>query len=71
MPAKLDPRDPSNSQFPPSPMESYRHIYFNAIDATIESIRARFNDGDFKCYNNLQDLLLKAVTGKPFENLTT
>eukprot|EP00795_Rhopilema_esculentum_P007911 gene7911-13798_t len=47
--------------------ESYRHIYFDAFDATIESIRERFNYANFKCYFNLQDLLLKAVTEKPFE----
>ena len=34
---------------------------------TIESIRARFNHADFKCYSNLQDLLLKAVKGKQFD----
>ena len=27
-----------------------------------QSIRARFNQADFKCYPNLQDLLLKEVT---------
>ena len=63
----LNPGDPSNSHFPSSPRESYRHIFLNALDATIESIRARFNEADFKCYTNLQDPLLKAVTGKQFE----
>ena len=67
MPARLDHGDPSNNYFPSSPRESYRHIYFNAFDATIESIRARFNHADFKCYSNLQDFLLKVVTGEPFE----
>eukprot|EP00112_Aurelia_sp_Birch-Aquarium-sp1_P011044 Seg2331.1 transcript_id=Seg2331.1/GoldUCD/mRNA.D3Y31 product="Zinc finger MYM-type protein 1" protein_id=Seg2331.1/GoldUCD/D3Y31 len=67
MPVRFDPGDPSNSHFPSSPRDNYRQIYLNAFDATIESIRARFNREDFKCYVNLQSLLLKAVTGKPFE----
>ena len=67
MPARLDPGDPSNSHFPASPEESYRHIYLSAFDVTIEKIGARFNHADFKCYSNLQDLLLKAVKGKQFD----
>ena len=46
---------------------NFRHIYLNAFDVTIESIRAKFNHADFKCYSNLQDLLLKAVKGKQFD----
>ena len=46
---------------------NFRHIYLNAFDVTIESIRAKFNHADFECYSNLQDLLLKAVKGKQFD----
>ena len=47
MPARLDSGDPSNSHFPASPEESYRNIYLNAFDVTVESIRGRFNHADF------------------------
>jgi hypothetical protein len=41
--------------FPSNPKEHYRHIYFSAMDATIQSIRSRFDQKDFKVYENIQE----------------
>eukprot|EP00795_Rhopilema_esculentum_P017770 gene17770-9443_t len=48
MPARLDPGDPSNRYFPSSPRESYRHIYFNDFDASIENIRAPLQESHLR-----------------------
>ena len=39
-------------------------MYYEAIDATTECIRTRFNQKDFKVYQSIQKLLLKAVAGE-------
>ena len=39
-------------------------MYYAAIDVTTECIRTRFNQKDFKVYQSLQELLLKAVAGE-------
>ena len=39
-------------------------MYYAAIDVTTECIRTRFNQKDFKVYQSIQELLLKAVAGK-------
>ena len=38
-------------------------MYYTAIDVTTECIRTRFNQ-DFKVYQSIQELLLKAVAGE-------
>ena len=65
LPARFDPGDLSNAHFPSTPKDNYRTVYFAAFDATIESIRTRSNHEDFRRYQNLQELMLKAVSGKP------
>ena len=39
-------------------------MYYAAIDVTTECIRTRFNQKDFKVYQSIQKLLLKAVVGE-------
>ena len=39
-------------------------MYYAAIDVTTERIRTRFNQKDFKVYQSVQELLLKAVAGE-------
>ena len=39
-------------------------MYYAAIDVTTECIRTRFNQKDFKVYQSLQELLLKAVASE-------
>ncbi len=42
-------------------------MYFAAFDVTIESIRTRFSQEEFGSFRNLQELMLKAVSGKPLD----
>ena len=67
LPVRFGPGDPSNAHFPSTPKDNCRTVYFAAFDATIESIRTRFNQEDFRRYRNLQELMLKAVSGKPLD----
>ena len=53
--------------FPSTTKERFRHTYYSAIDVTIECIRTKFNQKDFKVYQSIQELLLKAVAGKDHE----
>ena len=39
-------------------------MYYAAIDVTTECVRTRFNQKDFKVYQSIQELLLKAVAGE-------
>ena len=39
-------------------------MYYEAIYVTTECVRTRFNKKDFKVYQSIQDLLLKAVAGE-------
>ena len=39
-------------------------MYYAAIDVTTACIRTRFNQKDFKVYQSIQELLLKAVAGE-------
>ena len=56
--------DSGTHYFPSTPKEYFRHMYYAAIDVTIECIRTRFNQKDFKVYQSIQELLLKAVAGE-------
>ena len=64
VPAKLDFNSASIHYFPSNVREHYRHVYFAAFDSTVESIKERFNQEDFKRYTSLQELFLKAVRGE-------
>ena len=57
-------RDSGTHYFPSTPKEYFRHMYYVAIDVTTEYIRTRFNQKDFKVYQSIQELLLKAVAGE-------
>ena len=56
--------DSGTHYFPSTPKEYFRHMYYAAIDVTTECIRTRFNQKDFKVYQSIQELLLKAVAGE-------
>jgi len=49
--------------FPDSPKDRYRQFYYQAFDYTIQSIKSRFSQTDYKKYSLLQQLLLKAANG--------
>ena len=46
----------------------YRHIYFQAIDAAIVTIRDRFNQGDYTIYANLEQVILLAAKNENYSN---
>ena len=63
-PAQHEVGDSGTHYFPSTPKEYFRHMYHAAIDVTTECIRSRFNQKDFKVYQSIQDLLLKATAGE-------
>ena len=63
-PARQDVGDSGTHYFPSTPKEYFRHIHYGAHDVTTECIRTRFNQNDFKVYQSIQELLLKAVAGE-------
>ena len=52
--AKRDFSRSSTTYFPSNAKEQYRNVYFAAYDATIESVKERFNQEDCKKYTRLQ-----------------
>ena len=45
-----------------SPNYWYIHVYFQAIDAAIVTIRDRFNQGNFTIYANLEQVIIMKTT---------
>ena len=50
--------------FPSTPKDHYRQIYFETLDMVLASIKERFDQPDFRKYQSLQELFLKAVKGQ-------
>ena len=48
--------------------EHYRRQYFEAVDLTVSSIQARFDQPGFRVYQNLENLLLKACRGEDYSS---
>ena len=65
-PARLDDGESSTNYIPSTPKEHFRQMYYATIDATIVCVRTRFNQKDFKVYQSVQELLLKAVASKEY-----
>lgn len=63
-PARQEVGDSGTHYFRSTPKEYFRHMYYAAIDVSTECIRTRFNQKDFKVYQSIQELLLKAVAGE-------
>ena len=57
----------ADGDFPATPEDHYRHIYFQAIDLIIACINDRFNQTGYQTYRNVQDLLLKAARGEDYK----
>ena len=66
-PARKEVGDSGTHYFPSTPKEHFRRMYYSAIDVRIQCIRTRFNQKDFKVYQSIQELLLKAVAGEDHE----
>ena len=57
----------ADGDFPATPEDHYRRIYFQAIDLIIACINDRFNQTGYQTYRNVQDLLLKAARGEDYK----
>ena len=54
--------------FPDSVEEHYRSIYFEVLDLIVSCIEDRFNQAGYKTFRNVQELLLKAAAGEPYDD---
>ena len=70
-PVRIEVGDRGTHYFTSTPKEHFRHMYYSAIDVTIECIRTRFNQKDFKVYQSIQERLLKAIAGEDHEEELT
>lgn len=59
--------DGSSSTFPESVEDHYRRVYFEALDLIVSCTEDRFNQSGYRTLRNVQELLLKAASGEPFE----
>ena len=66
MPRRYD--DGEQEEFPQTNKALYRRHFYEAIDLAIHSITDRFDQPGFKVYCNVEQLLLKACSGKDFSN---
>ena len=64
LPKKFD--EPDTCHFPSTPKEFFRNIYFEVYDQTVNGIKERFNQTDYRIYVNLQELILKAFSKEDF-----
>ena len=49
------------AEFPSSPKDMYRQVYFEAHDLLVHAIADRFDQPGYRMYHCLQDLLFKAI----------
>jgi hypothetical protein len=60
----------AENEYTHSPKDEYRRVYFEDIDLAVSSIQSRFDQKSFKIFSGVEQLLLKACSGKLFdENL--
>jgi hypothetical protein len=60
-----DPKLPRNANV--SVEEYYHRQYFETLDTITQTVRSRFDQPDYKTYQNIEELLLKAVKRIPFD----
>ena len=53
-------------EYPTTPEEHYRRIYYEALDLLVQGIEDRFNQPGYKVYCCLEELLIKAVKKEEF-----
>ena len=66
-PARLEIGQQGTHHYPATAKDNFKQIYFGAIDVATESITSRFNQKDFKTYENILELLLKSVSSDPYD----
>ena len=69
-PARLEVGS-STPSFPSCVEDHFRPMFYQAIDTIINSIRERFDQPSLKQYQQLEDLLLKAASGKSYQQEKT
>ena len=52
----------------PTIEDHYRQCYFEALDLAISSIQERFDQPGYVIYQNLEELLLKAASGRDYSS---
>lgn len=57
----------SEPEYPSSPKEYYKRIYYEALDLVINCIKSRFDQPGYTMYKNLETLLVAAANGEDFE----
>ena len=68
LPRRLDDGSAETHNFPSTAIDHYFQIYFQAFDATMNCIKERFDQSDFRKYIVLQEMSLKAIKDQPWEN---
>lgn len=63
-PRRTEVGDRSTNYVPSTTKEHARHMYYSAVDVTIECIPTRFNQKAFKVYQSTQVLILRAIAGE-------
>ena len=66
VPRRFEPGD-APAEFPASPKDEFRRVYFESLNLAITSIRSRFDQESFKTFSNVEQPLLKACAGKCFK----
>ncbi len=61
----------TEGEFPDDPKLFYRQQYYEALDLIISSINDRFDQPGYRIYQQMEDLLLKAVRKEDFEDCLT
>ena len=56
-----------DGNFHSTPEDIYRQIYYEALDLIIEAINSRFNQPVYKVYCNVENLVLNARRGCPYD----
>ena len=54
-------------EFVDNAQNNFHQIYFNAIDTVTSCIKRRFDQRGFKIYDQVEQMLVNAANGKPFE----
>ena len=65
VPRRLE--DGNSVSYPATPKDYFRRIYFEAFDLITTCITDRFDQPGFRTYQNIEQLLLKAVKNEDFE----
>ena len=55
-------------EYPDTPYDYFKPIYYEALDLIINCIKSRFNQPGYKVYCQLQQLLFKSAKGEDYQN---